>query len=404
MRGENIALERLRGGPVPVVVLGDLTLVRPLGAARIPVVLAALGADDVTRHSRYVQHHLEVPGFEPEHADASAARLCALGARLHALLGRKVPLFYNSDRHLEMLYRHRAAFSESFLLPLNDEPLAGALHDKARFYPLCEAHGVLVPRTLQSADEIEASLQALREPLLVKPKRKTAWRPLQRALLGGDGKARVFATRAALRAHPEFARFQDEIIVQECIAGDVGSLYSFHGYVSTAGRLLAAYGGRKIRTWPMFAGESCFIELVKFPALEAAGREVIERLGLRGPFKIDFIRDAVTGRFYTLEINARFNLWNQLGAAHGINLPALAYDSMVHGREPTQSPDYTPRYRWLDAYRDYLTFREEHQRGALGWSEWLSSLASPRIVYETFAWRDPLPFVQWATAFVRERW
>jgi predicted ATP-grasp superfamily ATP-dependent carboligase len=142
---------------------------------------------------------------------------------------------------------------------------------------------------------------------------------------------------------------------------------------------------------------------VRFHALDVAGRDVAARLGLRGVFKIDFIRDAASGRLYTLEINARFNLWNQLGAAHGVNLPAIAYQYLVRGRAPETEPRYEPRYKWLDAYRDRLTFREEHQRGAMKLGDWLSSLADPFMVYETFAWDDPAPFIQWAGQFVRER-
>ena len=52
---------------------------------------------------------------------------------------------------------------------------------------------------------------------------------------------------------------------------------------------------------------------------------MLERLAFVGVVKLDYKRDPRTGRFYLLEVNPRFNLWNHLGAAAGVNLPLLAY-------------------------------------------------------------------------------
>jgi predicted ATP-grasp superfamily ATP-dependent carboligase len=191
------------------------------------------------------------------------------------------------------------------------------------------------------------------------------------------------------------------LLVQEHLGGNVSDLYSFHGFVDESGRLLGSFVGHKIRTYPDFAGESSFIELADAPEVARHGHDVVSRLGLKGPFKIDVIRDERTGRFVTLEINARFNLWHYLGALHGVNLPAIAYDYLVEHRvpEPPAIPS-APRYRWLNFYRDYLAFREKHARGALGVREWVASIAPGRKLYEAFAWEDPMPFVHWAGAFV----
>jgi D-aspartate ligase len=404
MVAEKIPLERFRPERPPAVVLGDLSLIRPVAMASIPLVLATPEPNDVALRSRHVAGYRVVPAFDDPSLDRAAEAIVDLGAMLHRALGRKVPLFYNSDKNLELIYRHREALAAHYLLRLNDEAIAWALHRKDLFYPLAERAGVRVPRTLQSSAAIDTDLEALRDPVLVKPKTKTAWRAIQRDLFEGHGKARVFFTKRALRHHPSFARHRDAVVVQEFLGGDVASLYSFHGYVGADGRLLAAYCGRKIRTFPAFAGESCFIELVKDADVDRVGRDVVRRLGLKGVFKIDLVRDGQTGMFYTLEVNARFNLWNHLGAACGVNLPAIAYDDLVAGQAPAADPVYVPHYRWVNLYRDYLAFREQRGRGTLGPSAWLGSLASPWVLHETFAWHDPGPFAQWAGEFVRGWW
>ena len=106
---------RCQAGEVPAVVLGDLTLVRPLGWRGIPVVAVSTTNDDVVFRSRYVDGRCVVPGFLPPDEAATVSTLRALGAELQSLCGgRRIPLIYGSDAQLEMLYRHRAGWSGGF--------------------------------------------------------------------------------------------------------------------------------------------------------------------------------------------------------------------------------------------------------------------------------------------------
>lgn len=392
------------------MVLGDLTLVRPLGMAGVPSVVVTEDPADATLRSRHVVGRLLVPGWEPPFQDETAAALVTLGARLREASGRRALLVPGSDLQMEVLLDHAAALREHYVLALNAPELAAALHDKRAFAELARAAGLHVPPTRAATED----LAGLRPPLLVKPRRKTRWKEIQRELLGGAGKARLFATAGDLARHPAFERHRDELIVQERIREARGGLVSFHGFAGRPGEILASFCGRKVRTWPDFAGESAFIELSVDPQVEATGRHIAARLGLVGPFKIDLVREAGTGALYVLEINDRFNLWHYLGAVHGVNLLAVAHEHLVGGeggeggaggREPTGDgePGCEPRYRYLDLYRDYHAFRELHREGRLGAAPWLASLLSPRNVHATFAWDDPVPALQSAWTFLRRR-
>jgi D-aspartate ligase len=382
-------------GRPPAVVAGDLTLVRPLGWHGVPIIAVTTDPADPVLRSRYVHGHCLVPGYDPAHEEATAQALAELGERLRRLLGRPVPLFYGQDNQLELLYRHRELLSQAFLFLLNDEPLAWALHDKAGFFAACSAAGVCVPPTVVPGDgeDLEAALAPLVPPLVVKPRNKSDWKDLQASLFDGKAKARVFASAAELVNHPGIAEARGRLLFQQYIDAPVTSLCSFHGLAGPDRRLLAWFCGRKLRTYPAVAGESAFLELVHDPAIEAAGQDVAHRLGLRGPFKIDLIRDAASGRIYTLEVNARFNLWHHLGAAHGVNLPWLAYELLVDGRAPVQSPAYVPRSHWMNFYRDLQAYRADPD---LSMRRWLTSALGPHTLHETFAWDDPLPFLAWA--------
>ncbi|WP_437902123.1 hypothetical protein WME95_26100 [Sorangium sp. So ce327] len=395
--GQDIDVARFSPERPPALVLGDITLVRPHGMAGIPVIAVTKDPTDAVVCSRHVSAACLVPGFDEASRAASAATLLRLGARLHAALGRRIPLVYGTDPQLELVYRHRRALAQHFLFLLNEEDVCWSLLDKEGFYDLCEARGVLAPRTLRPGGDPAS----LREPLLVKPRRKSAWAEIQRDLLGGAGKARLFDTRAELLAHPHFERLKQDLIVQEHIPGGVVDLVSFHGFADEEGELLAWFCGRKLRTYPAFAGESAVVEITGDEAVAEAGRDVAAKLGLKGPFKIDLVRDARSGALYTLEVNARYTLWNHVGAAAGVNLPRVAYDYLVEGRRPPAPPRAAPSHRWLDLYRVYRAFRE--QRSSASLAGWLGTVAGARTVYDAFAWDDPKPFARWASSFLTRK-
>jgi predicted ATP-grasp superfamily ATP-dependent carboligase len=383
----------------PAVVMGDLALIRPLAMAKIPFVLVTDHADAAALHSRHVHEALVVPGYGRKMATRTLTRLLALAEQIRREYGHKPPLFYGDDEQLGFIYANRAALETHYALLLNEPEIGRALYDKSQFYPLCERVGIRAPRTLAPGDE----LTRLREPILVKPKRKPEPEGLREAFFGGAAKARIFATRAELEAHPAWPAARDELVVQEYVEGAVEDLCSFHGFADESHRLLAGFCGRKLRTYPALGGESSFIELVEDEEVERVGREIVRGLGLKGPFKIDLLRDTHSGVLWTLEINARYTLWDYLGAMNGLNVLEIAYDHLVEHRQPSNAGGVRAYRRWLSLYRDAHAYREQHRLGLLGLGEWLRSIASPSSVYEVFAWDDPLPFVFWMRNFLRPK-
>jgi predicted ATP-grasp superfamily ATP-dependent carboligase len=186
--------------------------------------------------------------------------------------------------------------------------------------------------------------------------------------------------------------FSPHFVVQEHIPGGEDCVYSFHAYVDGRGRVLGHFMGRKIRTYPHRAGVSTYLELVDEPELARVGRDVLARLELRGVVKLDFKRHPDTGRYYLLEVNPRYSLWNHLGAASGVNLPLLAYRDLA-GLPVAPAREATIGVRWLSLADDARTFvRHLAPRGELSVLGWLASLRGPKV-FDVFAWDDPSPFV-----------
>lgn len=388
----------LRAGRPPALLLGGLNLVRALGSAGIPVILASARADSLAFASRYCSDSVLLPPLEQ--LEAAVDRIVRLGERLARALGGSVPLFYGDDDYLHLVLGHRGRLAQHFRFIVNDREVAAALVDKARFAAFGRARGLPVPRALDW-DEL-ASYEG---PVLVKPRVKLAYEQtaVYLRLCGGAGKARVFASGRELAADPIARALRGEVVLQEYVAGTDHDIWTFHGYADEAGRVLAWFTGRKVRTHPALTGKSSYLELARHEALAALGHRIVGQATLKGPFKMDFKRDPRSDRFYLLEINARFNLWHYLGAANGISLPRAAYDYLLEGRRPRDAAGFGTAVRWMNFRYDWRAYRELAARRELGFWRWAASLAFSRKVHAVFSWRDPLPYLVHWTRRLR-RW
>jgi D-aspartate ligase len=394
-------LSRVPPGRVPVVLLGGVNLVRTLGMAGIPAVVASADPDEPAFASRYCTARFLLPPLDhPQAID----RLIEIGERLRDAGGQRVPLMYGSDDALELIYAHRERLERHFRFLVTDPAIAEALIAKDRFQSMAMLRGLPVPRELLWDGDGPGSLAGAAREVLVKPRVKVDWHDsvVHARVFNGDSKARIYANGAAVLADPAVALFRDQLTFQEYIPGGDAALWSFHGYADEAGALLASFIGRKIRTDPPLTGESAFIELAHDDSLAALGRDIAARLPLKGAFKMDFKRDPRDGRWYILEINARYNLWHYLGAVNGVNLMAVAYGYLLgHQRRMTTRARTTRR--WLSLENDWRAFRVLRARGELGLMGWLGSILLSRNVYNLFAWRDPGPWLRFWSRRVARR-
>jgi D-aspartate ligase len=390
------ALERDRP---PVVLLGGINLVRTLGEAGIPAVVALSDEEDPAFDSRYCTAAIDLP---PLDRPAAAEALLALGRRLASHYGRRVPLMFGSDDALDLVSRQRRRLERYFLFLVNDDEVAVSLIAKDRFQSFGWKRGLPLPRAL---DPRSGELAAFPGQVLVKPKLKFDWHNTGLCQLlfdGGEGKALVMPSGREAASHPEIAAHAEQLLFQEYIAGDDAELWSFHGFADARGQVLAGFVGRKVRTFPPLTGESAFVTLDEDAALEALGREVARKCPLKGFFKMDFKRDAASGRWLLLEINARCSLWQYVGAMSGLNLMEVAYHYLLDANPPTDLAP-TRRYSWVNMRLDWRAYRALAKGGQLSFPAWIASLLSTRKVYSLWGWRDPMPFVRhWTQRITRK--
>jgi predicted ATP-grasp superfamily ATP-dependent carboligase len=388
-----VPLQRFDRRQPPVVLLGGINLVRTLGLAGLQALVATSDPEEPALLSRHCTAPLMLPATDQH--DARVEALVAAGRQLAGAYGCRVPLMYGSDEALELVCANRERLARYFLFMLPEAHVGEALIAKDRFQELAQDRGLPVPREL-AWDGLGAGILR-NEPgaVIAKPRTKRDWHHtvLCERLFNGEGKARVFASGAEAAAHPVVAMFREQLTFQQFIPGDDRELWSFHGIADEHGEVMVSFIGRKVRTFPAGNGESAFIELAHDAGLEALGRDVARRCPLTGPFKMDFKHDPRDGRWYLLEINARFSLWNYLGAANGVNLMRATYDYLVYRERPRHSAYATAR-RWLSLGLDYRAFRELHARRSLSLAGWAASILGSRNIYNLFSWNDPMPWAK----------
>jgi predicted ATP-grasp superfamily ATP-dependent carboligase len=335
--------------------------------------------------------------------DAAVDAIVTIGDRLSAMYGRRVPLFYGSDDHLQLIYAHRERLERYYLLLLNDSDVANALITKDGFQAFARKRDLPVPQALSWEGSGAGSAIAHDGPVVVKPSNKDGWTDsMLRKRAFGRAKALVFPTGADAAHDSVLAPFHGQLTCQQYVAGGDDSNWSFHAFADEKGRVLESFVGRKVRTCPPDNGESAYIGLEDNAELRALAARLAARMPLKGIFKMDFKQDAITGRWYLLEVNARFNLWQYLGAANGVNLMRTAYDFLLEGKRPAAPAARHSNIRWLSFELDSRAFRALRAEGRLGAASWLASLAFARKVYNLFAWNDPGPWLSfWARRFAR---
>lgn len=374
--------------PAAVLLAANINVLRCFGGSGIRTVVTALPSDDLALKSRLCTGGRHLLNGNPE---LTLATLEEIGRAADA----PPVLFYNGEPTLGLVSRHRERLAGLFRFLLPPADLVEGCNDKLKFLALADRAGLAVPRQLGSDAAGESDVRReLAFPVILKPATTSGWYDapaLLRHMNGRPAKMLFVPEADALPEAMELMRAHSgRFVIQEYIPGSERRVHSFHAYVNRDGRPLAWYVGRKVRTWPARGGVSTCLELVRHEALARRGLEIVRKLGVVGPVKIDFKQHADTGEFYVLELNLRFNLWHYLGARCGINIPLIAHRDLA-GLPVEPAADYRTDVRWWSIGNDLRAFLRDYRPAGTSVGQFLRSLRRPRI-YDIFAWSDPWPF------------
>ncbi len=370
------------GAPKGAIILGgahgSLEIARSLGRRGIRVWLVT---DDnpLPRYSRYVERSFTWAGPRDPDALGFLADLC----RRHDLQGWM--LFVGSDDDLCFAAQNHSALAALFTLTIPAWDTVRIAHDKRQMNIRAGELGIAHPRSRypRSADELIDDTFSF--PVIVKPSLREgrnafvdakAWRADNRGEL-----AKRYAAAKALVGG-------DAIMIQELVPGDGTAQYSYAG-LWHRGAPAAALVARRRRQYPRdFGFTSTYVETAHAPEVEAAAVRFLASIGYSGLVEIEFKYDARDGLYKILDVNARAWTWIALGAAAGIDFPALQW-ALACGERVSASAAASG-ISWLYLARDVAAALHEMAAGRLSFLNYLRALtrSSARAV---FAFDDPWP-------------
>jgi len=302
----------------------------------------------------------------------------------------KVVLLPTSDLFFLFLSRHRAQLADKFLMSLPSAEVAESVVNKRGLYQLADATGTPFPTSYfpGTYDEALAIKDLLRYPAFIKP----YWGHQWRRHFGGMHKGfKVHSSEEFLAKFREVLDSGHSALVQSYITSPEDNLFSLSLYLSQAGAVLAAFPRKQVRQFPPNSGTVTLAISERNPELIANGAHFCRSIGYRGIVGLEYKLDREDNKYKLLDFNPRLMLSDSLTAYCGINLPLMLYLDLT-GQGPAPRREYTPGVKWLESMADFNAFKQYHQRGELGFKEWLKSLWGARV-FALFAWDDPRPFL-----------
>ncbi len=371
---------------------GALSVVRTLGRRGVEVTVVTDDPQSMAGRSRYCKRLVRWSGYSND--EENIPRLLALANQL----GNKPIVFPTADPDLLFLSRTRTDLADHVRHFLAPREIVDALSDKRRFIDFAIEHKLPVPRTWSPGDagDVAAAAREARFPVVLKPSNPAAWTgaDLQKAI--GPRKAWTVADAEELRrTYDLIARFNKDVLIQECIVGPDDAHYSLHAYLNRDSKPLAWFTGRKVRIYPAYAGSGCFVESVYVEPMVRVGLQALEAMRYTGIAVINFKRDSRTGEFMIHEINPRVSQWNILATRCGVDIPYLAYaDTAGMELAPISRKPFSKmqreRIRYVNLRCDLKALPAYRKKGDWTWRSYLRSLGMPwNLVHQTWAADDP---------------
>ena len=368
-----------------------LTLTRALGRENIDVIRVHPNLLDDSLASRYCKAIEICPDlYDSEHALTTF--LLELGKKYP---GEKV-LIPASDDCSVYLAKHADSLSETFTL-LN--PSAGTMEsvkNKRLQYELAVAADVPIPETvfpknLQELEKAAAKLNGF--PYIIKPLEAQKWRLKKFAHVANGKKAITVNNKEELLCeYSRIAKHDEDVMVQEVIAGDDEHLVTFLGYCSEEHKPLAFCIRSKLRQNPVDFGYCTATVSCHNDEVEEYARRLLVKSAYTGIVGIEFKFDSRRKQYKLIEINTRPVNTTGISIGCGVNLPLIAYQDAI-GAEQAPIADWQDGVIWIWMSMDFSAARQLRKLGQINYRQWLRSIRGKRV-HAILAADDLRPFMQ----------
>ncbi|MBU8879945.1 carboxylate--amine ligase [Bacillus sp. FJAT-29790] len=291
------------------------------------------------------------------------------------------------DSYVEIIDEHLEELKESYLLPPIEQGLYRKVMNKETLHQLAVEKGMAVPETVRINEEdfFEKVDTIIKYPCIVKPVDSPSFVATFRRKL-----FKVHNKEELVEALDKAKNAGLEVIVQRIIPGFDDHMYTFDAYLNHDSKVTHWVTCQKHRQYPINFGASVYTEQKYVPELYELGSKFLEGIGYKGFAEIEFKKDAETGKYYVIEINARITNFNNLLYKVGVNFPYITYRELTGAPLEPKAVKEDKKIVFWYAYEDMLAIRDYIKTGQLSRKEVIRSLFK-RKAYSIWDWQDPKP-------------
>jgi D-aspartate ligase len=319
-------------------------------------------------------------------------------------ISRPTILLPTDDNGAVFIAEHAKALSHWFLFPHLPAGLPRQLADKMSLYSLCRRVGIPCPEHAlpTSIDQVHEFIGRATFPVVVKAAEHS------RRLNNGSSSfiAQSPEELLALCGPAELFR-RPNMIFQEHIPGED---WIFHGYRNAETDCFVGFTGKKLRSYPPFAGPTTLGVSILNETLSRQTEAMLKVIGYSGVMDIDYRSDERDGRYKLLDFNPRVGAnFRMFENCEGIDVVRALHLDLT-GRGVHRSPMIEGR-TFIVELHDLFASLAYLRQGGLTIQTWRKSLGGRREL-AWWSWDDPLPFLAMGTRLllrvagraIRTRW
>jgi D-aspartate ligase len=387
-----------RDSAVPVLVLkigryilhhGTVGIIRSLGRMGVPVFSIVEDRFTPAAVCKYVTGTLT---WETQGLDAKKLLdgMAIIGERLN----RPTILVPTDDVAAILIAEQAATLQRWFLFPQQPVLLPRTLANKRELYLLCKQIGVSCPEAVfpNSMDDVYEFVQHATFPVVVKAAESWLLPAGARttSIAWTREQACAFYRDTQAQQHTQ-GQHRPNLIFQQYIPPGCSEDWFYHGYCNQRSDSCIGFTGRKIRSYPCFAGPTTLGKAVSNEPLRQQAETILKSLSYSGIMDIDFRLDKRDGQYKLLDFNPRIGAQFRLFEDHaGTDVVRALYLDLTGKRVP-RSPEIKGR-TFIVELHDLAASITSLRRGTLTVREWWRSLYGKKEL----AWLsrdDPLPFL-----------
>jgi D-aspartate ligase len=374
--------------PFPVLILktghyplhhGGLGIIRSLGSLGVPVFTVVEDRFAPAAASKYLKGT-----FVWDTRDLPRSRLLEGLERIGRQLKQPTILIPTDDAGAILIAEEALTLRQWFLFPEVRSDIPRSLADKSRLQALCRQLEVPYPQAISpnTISELYEYIDAAAFPVVVKPAKPWLKPNVKASIVYSPKELLDFYRRSG-------EQIRSNLLIQEHIPD--GEDWLFNGYCSSTSECLAAFTGRKLRSFPPHLGSATLARSVTNPALLRQAEALIKAIPYAGIMDVDYRFDKRDGQYKLLDFNprvgAQFRLFED---SERIDVARALYRDLT-GQAVRRCPQTDERVLVVEP-DDCLTSIHHLLHRELSVRDWWRSFRGAKE-FAWLRWNDPVPFI-----------